>query len=712
MFDREPEEMLSCRPDGEGMEGERLVLSLKDLEPGDSVCLIFRNDEEHRAVITAFLRQGLERNEKVVYRTFCHPAETILGYLETDGFGVAPYLSRGQLVIRAAGPQEARPQSFDPKDDIEALSADVETALREGYSGLRFSSEEAPPARAEEEDNLERYDALLQGLLRRARCIVCCQYDQRRCEPGVLIHALRRHPIVSVGAEVFENPYCIPSDPPLRESPPATALQYLLRQVEGRKRLRNAWQESEERFRALIDSMPVPLIAATAEPRITHVSRRLVEVHGVDPTEELIGTNPLDLVVPEERDRVWAENRRVLTSGQTETIECNMLRRDGTTFPVLLSVAQLRDVRGNLQGTIGSALDISARKATEKALRESEAYLRTVMECLPFDMFVADANGRYVMQNSVCRSCWGDIIGRHPADIAQDGEALALWESNNRRALAGEVVEGEVCLKVQGQIRLFRNIISPVRDGDEIRGIVGVNIDITKRKETEEQLLSYQKQLRSLAEEVSTVEERERRRLASTVHDVICQGLAAAQMKLKTTAKSRDVDRMTKVLQELSDVVEQLIKDSRSLMHDLSPPILYELGFEAAVEWLSEKIQADYGLVTCVFADEEEKPLESHVRNVLFYAVREVLLNVVKHAQTDEVEVSITREGEQIRIDVIDDGIGFEWTATSFLADGTGGFGLFNIRERLDYLGGSVEVQSRVGHGCTVVLRAPLAHGT
>ncbi|MBN1845671.1 MAG: GAF domain-containing protein, partial [Sedimentisphaerales bacterium] len=124
----------------------------------------------------------------------------------------------------------------------------------------------------------------------------------------------------------------------------------------------------------------------------------------------------------------------------------------------------------------------------EQALRASETRLRTVIESLPFDFFVLDEQGRYSMQNSVCRAHWGNAVGKRPEEIIDDPEIRALWQENNRRAYAGDVVKGQVRYHLEGTDRIYYNIISPILENDRIRGILGFNIDITEQKHVEDSL--------------------------------------------------------------------------------------------------------------------------------------------------------------------------------------------------------------------------------
>ena len=118
---------------------------------------------------------------------------------------------------------------------------------------------------------------------------------------------------------------------------------------------------------------------------------------------------------------------------------------------------------------------------TQEELAKSRAVLRAAIDCLPFNFFAIGLDGRYMLQNAVSRAQHrADVVGKRPEEVCPNEHDLAIWLDNNRRAFAGEKVEGEVTLSLEGGERLYHNIIAPIRDGEELYGILGVNIDITE----------------------------------------------------------------------------------------------------------------------------------------------------------------------------------------------------------------------------------------
>jgi signal transduction histidine kinase len=175
--------------------------------------------------------------------------------------------------------------------------------------------------------------------------------------------------------------------------------------------------------------------------------------------------------------------------------------------------------------------------------------------------------------------------------------------------------------------------------------------------------------------------------------------------ELKEARSREDIDRL---VDEVNELLEQSVDHAQSLTFELSPPILYELSFEDALGWLCEQMEDQHKMQITFEDDHELKPLGNDIRVVLFQAVRELLVNIVKHAHTKTASVSSRKDGTSIHIVVQDKGAGFDPVTIGAHSQRDGGFGLFNIRERLTHLGCHLEIRSAVGQGTRVFIAAPL----
>jgi signal transduction histidine kinase len=233
-----------------------------------------------------------------------------------------------------------------------------------------------------------------------------------------------------------------------------------------------------------------------------------------------------------------------------------------------------------------------------------------------------------------------------------------------------------------------------------------LRLEIADRKQAEERLADYQRRLRSLGAKLALAEEQERRRIAADLHDDVGQALSLAMMKLRAF-RQKSPSAAGAPLEEIEQLLGHAVLRTRSLLFDLSPPPLYELGLEAAIEWLAEKFQTEHKLPVAFEPDGKAAPVSEEVRGILFRAVREALHNTVKYANAQHAWITSRREDPHLRIEVADDGKGFD--PEKPLRDASGGFGLFHIRERLDHAGGRLEIHSEPGRGTRIVLLAPLA---
>lgn len=211
-------------------------------------------------------------------------------------------------------------------------------------------------------------------------------------------------------------------------------------------------------------------------------------------------------------------------------------------------------------------------------------------------------------------------------------------------------------------------------------------------------------QLRRMTVELTRAEYRERRKLAEFLHDDHQQVLVAARMR----AERLEAQESSKLAAGVIELLDEAIQSARSLSHELSPGVLHTCGLVAALEWLVPRKWERYGVRLHVDASREAEPESEEVRLLFFRLARELLLNVAKHAETEDAWVSLSRAAAgMVELTVEDHGRGFALEELERAASGSPGLGLSGMKERLLPLGGHVEVESAPQQGTRVTLRIP-----
>lgn len=231
--------------------------------------------------------------------------------------------------------------------------------------------------------------------------------------------------------------------------------------------------------------------------------------------------------------------------------------------------------------------------------------------------------------------------------------------------------------------------------------------EIAERSRAEQQIREHQQRLNDMALELTLSEERERRRIAIDLHDTLGQDLTLTRMKLGGLDKTALSSEQQKIVAEIKGTTENAINRVRGLTRLLSPPIMESAGLEAALKWLARQIETDYGLQIAFSDDLSDKPIVREFQLELYNCVRELLINVAKHAGTATACLTVCREADTLAIKVEDDGVGFEADAV-LNGSNSDGFGLFTISRRIMHLGGTFQIRSQPGSGTEAAINVPL----
>ena len=494
-------------------------------------------------------------------------------------------------------------------------------------------------------------------------------------------------------------------------------------------------------WRATFDAIKDAISFIDVEGKIIRCNKAMSNILG-KPFEEIIGRTCWELM-----------------HGSTQPIpECSIVRmkislkRETMILPIGERVFEvtadpLLDDSGKLKASVHIISDITYRIRVAEVLGDCEEKYKILTENSITGIFMHQ-DGRFVFVNEKFAEIHGykpeELLGREYLELIHPDERDTMRELTLKR-LKGESVHQRyevrrirkdgttiwcemmaALILYKGRTAIMGNIIditgrrkteedlkksyeeNLLRQGSMLNLSEDLLKEVDERNQAEERIQIYHKRLSDLASQIALIEETERRHFADELHDVIGQNLALARIKLAELKDTKTDDETLNRLAVLSELIDEASRSTRSLTFELSPPILYEIGFEAAAEWLGDMILKRYDIAFHLEKDGQPKPLTEDTKVLLYLSLRELIVNIVKHAKALNATLSVRRQDDNIYVSVTDDGIGFDASDMDYQIMKAASFGLFSTRERLKRLGGRLEISSQPGRGTTVTMIAPL----
>lgn len=446
---------------------------------------------------------------------------------------------------------------------------------------------------------------------------------------------------------------------------------------------------------------------------------------------------------PEDRERVLNSIATTLENGTEHHIEYRIVLPDGTERWVEGKGTLYRTFEGTPVKMVGVCSDITERKQTEEKVRASERLMRAVFnQQFAFSALLSPDRRVMRFSESVYRNNKG--TGINPEDlIGQDfldapwwhglPEVVDDWRRQFAEALTGlGPARGEAPYRLgNGELRYALNSVSALRDeAGTIEYLLCEGMDITELKHSQlrlkqsaaelerqvslrtAELLETQERLRALTTELNLAEQRERKRLATELHDHLQQTLVLGKFKVGHAKRlMQGLPDCLEVVKQFDDVLTDALSYTRTLVAELSPPVLREHGLPAGLRWLVEYMKKHELTVVLTVPEQLQIPLPEDQAVLLFQSVRELLINAAKHARTNRASVTLQQYEDHLSIQVRDEGQGFDPSSRTSPSEHSSKFGLFSIKERMKALRGSFSMESAPGQGTTAVLTLPLTAG-
>jgi two-component system cell cycle sensor histidine kinase/response regulator CckA len=479
---------------------EELKQSIKDMKPGDHLCLIYETEKEHRALLTPFMRQGLELGEKVLYIIDDHTQKEVLNYLRNDGMVVESYLKSGQLVISSVDETYLRGGIFDTDAMIELLRDETERSLEQGYSALRLTGEMTWSLKGKRgSERIIEYEARVNEIIPKSRCLAICQYDRRRFDPVMLSDVLATHPVAIIGTEIFDNFYYVPPEDFLRPDREIAKLDKRLKSLLELKQAGKALYESEEKYRRLFEEAPDGMFLAEAETGIiidcNYEATRLV---GRD-RSELIGQHQKILHPPGQGDGKFSETfQKHLKGSEGQFLETQVITSTGEIKDVAIKANLLHAGNRILMQAIFR--DITDRKRAEKSLKLFRALIERSNDAIevvdPKTGHFLDVNEKGCANLGYSRE---ELLSLKVTDIDPNMDLSSFTEVLMKELRkTGSLNQERYHLRKDGTTFPVEINLSYVQlDRDYI---VNVARDITERKRAEETMRESEKRYRELFE--------------------------------------------------------------------------------------------------------------------------------------------------------------------------------------------------------------------
>jgi len=500
--------------------------------------------------------------------------------------------------------------------------------------------------------------------------------------------------------------------PVSNENGEVTRVAVYARDITDLKKTEAALTRSEEKYRGILENIDDGYYEVDTSGNLIFFNKSLSRILGY-PESELLSMNYKTLMDEEYAKKVFFIFHRVFKTGKpARAYGWKIIQKDGSERYIDSSVSVIRDASGELKGFGGISRDVTQKRLAEEKLGKSEQKYRGIFDDSVASIYVFDNNKRFIDSNQAGLELLGyskkELLSLCISDV--DGDPVVTLPAHEQ-LLGGQKLMNYAhqLRRKDGKIITVLNNSIPISNANgEIVGMQSTLMDITDRKNAEDELKSSKEKLQNLYKHLQTAIEQERTKIAREVHDDLGQVLTAIKLdghwlKNKIPEDQNELIQKTDMTLKLIDSAIQTVKKISS---DLRPGLLDDLGLAAAIEWQAVEYQKRAGIRIKVKLKPENLSVPDDISTAVFRIFQEALTNVVNHAHASSVKVDLTLSGGKVELTVKDNGVGI----TKAQKVHQKSFGLIGMMERTHALKGDIQFAGTPGRGTIVSVSIPVGN--
>lgn len=370
---------------------------------------------------------------------------------------------------------------------------------------------------------------------------------------------------------------------------------------------------------------------------------------------------------------------------------------------------------GEVVGLVGTTQDITLQKQAMDKIEKAEEMYRILTDHSNDLICLQEPDSTFKYISPSIKNLLGyeqsDFLGKTVFSIVHKDDISSLKKAMKKKVFSGEVIEAYTfrIRHKEGRFVWLEFLSSPVYVAHKISYFVTSARDVTQWMLAKQDIQEYQTSLQKLTTEITLIEEKQKKEIASNIHDHLSQSLVISKMKINELKKNPQLKLIDEDLQFIEMHISEALENSRKITYELSPPVLYQLGIIDALNWLLDDVEATHRIACLVNSNVINIELSDIKAILLYRSIQEVITNIVKYANASLITLNIDKNNLGVDILITDNGVGFDTSILKNISNHSGsGFGLFTVQERIRNIQGEFTIASEINIGTSVKIFVPL----